>query len=107
MKPDDLAGLVANAGLDPDAIALEQGMELIREWAELCAGYAMAEVKDKKVRHLITREEAWAAFDDWTTPGDEALTARTMRAGENAIIGVLFGHGLYSERLARLRLKTN
>lgn len=67
----------------------------------------MAAVKLGKAPHLVTRQEAREALADWVSVGDEALTGKTMRAGESAFISALRERGLYDETLASLRHATN
>ena len=41
------------------------------------------------------------------TVGNEALTGKTLRAGENAVVDILQTHGIYDATFARLRVSTN
>lgn len=102
-----LAELIASAGIDPRVATLEQVLPIVSAEASSFAGRAMASVKLGKNELLVTVAEAKAAFASPETVGDRELTARTLRAGENALVHVLAQRGFYDERFAGLRIDAN
>ena len=82
-------------------------MEEIRNEALGYAGIAMASVKLNKPESEVTEAEAAAALEDTVTVGDEELTWRTIRAGETAIVMVLFEAGVFPDWHAGLRIEEN